>query len=184
MPDTRALFGDWLREHAADRGEPHEGWDTVATVVEGRWLDRVPRFPDAEAQLRNEIRLMPRLAPLLPLEVPVPVVLEESPLRGAAPLLVRRARDRSGPHARRRAAGWASSSARCTTCRSTSTSSPASPSRTAARAELLATLERMLHRVAAPAPDRAPGSRPGAAAADRAAHADHPGPRRPRPPTT
>ncbi len=35
MPDARALFGDWLRERAADRGEAHEGWDTVATVVEG-----------------------------------------------------------------------------------------------------------------------------------------------------
>jgi len=146
MPDTRALFGDWVRERAADRDETHEGWDTMATAVEGRWLDRVPRFPDAEVQLRNEVRLMPRLAPLLPLTVPVPIVLDESPLR---------VRHRLVP-------GELATSARLTRddgCRMGEFlralhDMPVNiyvesgvPEQTVARAELLATLERMLHRV-------------------------------------
>jgi aminoglycoside phosphotransferase (APT) family kinase protein len=146
MPDTRALFGDWLRERAADHGEPHEGWDTVATVVEGTWLDRVPRFTDAEVQLRNEVRLMARLAPLLPLEVPVPVVIDESPLRvrhrlidgelATGATLSREDGRRLGEFLR------------------ALHDMPVNiyvesgiPEQTAARAELLATLERMLHRV-------------------------------------
>jgi isopentenyldiphosphate isomerase len=146
MPDARALFGDWLRERVADHGEPHEGWDTVGTVVEGAWLDRVPRFPDAEVQLRNEVRLMPRLAPLLPLEVPVPIVLDESPLRvrhrlvGGSPVtgsaLTHDDGLRFGEFLR------------------ALHDMPVSiyvesgiPDEAAARAELLTTLERMLHRV-------------------------------------
>ena len=146
MPDTRALFGHWLHERAAACGTPHEGWDTWAIEVEGRWLDRSPKFADAETQLRNEVRLMPRLAPLLPLEVPVPIVLDESPLRvrhrivtgelatGAA--LTRDDGRRMGEFLR------------------TLHDLPVEvygdsgiPEQTAARAELLATLERMLHRV-------------------------------------
>ena len=146
MPDTRALFGHWLHERAADHGPPHEGWDTVATVVEGTWLDRVPRYPDTEVQLRNEVRLMPRLAPLLPLEAPVPIVLDESPLRvrhrlvqGELAIPTTLTRDdgrRLGEFLR------------------TLHDMPVNiyvesgiPERHAARAELLATLERMLHRV-------------------------------------
>ena len=146
MPDARALFGDWLRERAADRGEAHEGWDTVATVAEGTWLDRVPRFPDAEEQLRNEIRLMPRLAPLLPLEVPVPVVLEESPLRVRHRLV-------QGELATR-ASLTHDDGLRLGEFLRALHDMPVNvyvesgiPERTAARAELLATLERMLHRV-------------------------------------
>ena len=81
MPDTVTLLGGWLRDHVADVVEPEQGWDAMTTVVEGRWLDRRPRYPDYEVQLRTETRLMPRLAPLLPLPVPVPVVLDEEPLR-------------------------------------------------------------------------------------------------------
>jgi 8-oxo-dGTP pyrophosphatase MutT (NUDIX family) len=146
MPDARALFGDWLIERAAACGEPTEGWDTWARVVEDRWLDRMAKFPDAEVQLRNEVRLMPRLAPLLPLEVPVPIVLDESPLRvrhrllpgelatGAA--LTRDDGRRLGEFLR------------------ALHDMPVNiyvesgiPEQLAARAELLATLERMLHRV-------------------------------------
>ncbi len=152
MPDTRALFGDWLQERAADHGPPHEGWDTVATVVEGTWLDRVPRYPDTEVQLRNEVRLMPRLAPLLPLEVPVPIVLDESPLRvrhrlvqGELAVRATLTRDdgrRLGEFLR------------------ALHDMPVNiyvesgvPEHLAARAELLATLERMLHRVLPLLPD-------------------------------
>jgi aminoglycoside phosphotransferase (APT) family kinase protein len=147
MPDTVALFGGWLRERAAEKGTPHEGWDTVATVVEDRWLDRVPRFPDAAEQLQNETRLMPRVAPLLPLEVPVPIVLDESPLRVRHPLvrgepgldvsvLTRGDGRRIGEFLR------ALHDLPVNVYIATGI-----PDGVAARAELLATLERLLHRV-------------------------------------
>jgi aminoglycoside phosphotransferase (APT) family kinase protein/8-oxo-dGTP pyrophosphatase MutT (NUDIX family) len=81
MPDSVALFSDWLQARATEKVHPEQGWDSEATVVEGRWVDRSPRYPDYEVQLRTETRLMPRLAPLLPLSVPVPIVLDEQPLR-------------------------------------------------------------------------------------------------------
>ena len=162
---VHARLGGPLRRLAAraggrDRAPPSQGWDSVATVVEGRWLDRVPEYPDAAAQLTYETRLMPRLAPLLPLEVPVPILLEEEPLRVRHRLVVGAAAPRTGPSPPTTDAGWASSSAPCTTCRSTSTSSPGIPDRVAARSELLATLERMLHRVLPLTPEelQEPGS--------------------------
>jgi aminoglycoside phosphotransferase (APT) family kinase protein len=146
MPDARALFGDWLRERAADHEEPHEGWDTVATVVEGTWLDRVPRFADTDVQLRNEVGLMARLAPLLPLEVPAPVVLEDSPLRVRHRLV-------QGELATT-ATLTADDGRRLGEFLRALHDMPVNvyvesgiPDRAAARAELLATLERMLHRV-------------------------------------
>ena len=146
MPDTRALFGDWLRARVADHGVPHEGWDTVARVAEDRWLDRIPRFPDAEEQLRNEVRLMPRLAPLLPLAVPVPVVLEESPLRvrhrlvpGDVAVDVPLTRDDG-----RRFGEFLRALHDMPVNRYVESGIP---EQTAARAELLNTLERLLHRV-------------------------------------
>ena len=57
-----------------------DGWDNRAVLVDGRWVDRTPRFPDREPQLRREALLLPWLAPLLPLPVPVPRVTAESPL--------------------------------------------------------------------------------------------------------
>jgi isopentenyldiphosphate isomerase len=81
MPDTRALFGDWLRERAAEHAEAYQGRRVVTTVVEERWVDRVPRFPAVGPRLRHEALLLPRLAPLLPLDIPAPIVLDESPLR-------------------------------------------------------------------------------------------------------
>jgi aminoglycoside phosphotransferase (APT) family kinase protein len=56
------------------------GWDNRATLVDGRWVDRTPRYPDREPQLRREATLLPWLAPLLPLPVPVPRIVSESPL--------------------------------------------------------------------------------------------------------
>jgi 8-oxo-dGTP pyrophosphatase MutT (NUDIX family) len=146
MPDSRALFGDWLRERAADHGEPAEGPDTVATAVEGTWLDRVPRYPDVEASLLHEVKLMPRLAPLLPLEVPVPIVLEESPLRVRHRLLP----GELGP----RVPLTPDDGRRLGEFLRALHDMPVNiyvesgiPEQTEARAELLATLERMLHRV-------------------------------------
>ena len=81
MPDARALLGPWLRERLADRVEPEQGWDSHAVIVEDRWVDRTPQRPEVAPRLRAEALVLPRLAPLLPLAVPVPVVLESDPLR-------------------------------------------------------------------------------------------------------
>lgn len=56
------------------------GWDNRAVLVDGRWVDRSPRYPDREAQLRREAALLPWLAPLLPLPVPRPEITSEDPL--------------------------------------------------------------------------------------------------------
>lgn len=55
------------------------GWDSAAVLVDG-WVERRPRRPEVEAQLRREVRLMPWLAPRLPLAVPVPELVSEDPL--------------------------------------------------------------------------------------------------------
>jgi aminoglycoside phosphotransferase (APT) family kinase protein len=56
------------------------GWDNRVTLVDGRWVDRTPRYPDREPQLRREAALLPWLAPRLPLPVPAPRVVSEDPL--------------------------------------------------------------------------------------------------------
>jgi aminoglycoside phosphotransferase (APT) family kinase protein len=55
------------------------GWDNRVTLVDGRWVDRTPRFPDREPQLRREVDLLRWLAPMLPLAVPVPEVVSDEP---------------------------------------------------------------------------------------------------------
>ncbi len=81
VPDSRALLGAWLRERLADKVVVHHGWDSRAELVEGRWVDRFPRRPDVGGGLLAETVVMSRLAPLLPLAVPVPQVIVEDPLR-------------------------------------------------------------------------------------------------------
>lgn len=146
MPDSRALYTHWLHERAADRGEPHEGWDTWSIEVEGRWQDRSPKFADAEVQLRNEVRLMARVAALLPLEVPVPIVLDEEPLRVRRPLVPGdlATTARLGREEGRQLGGFLRALHDLPVNLYIETGIP---EQTAARAELLATLERMLHRV-------------------------------------
>ncbi|RDI63593.1 phosphotransferase [Nocardia pseudobrasiliensis] len=56
-----------------------QGWDSVATLVDG-WVYRRPRRPEIAEQLRRETRLMPWLAPRLPLRVPVPELVEDDPV--------------------------------------------------------------------------------------------------------
>jgi aminoglycoside phosphotransferase (APT) family kinase protein len=56
------------------------GWDNRVVLVDGRWVDRTPRWPDREPQLRREAALLPWLAPRLPLPVPAPEIVSESPL--------------------------------------------------------------------------------------------------------
>jgi aminoglycoside phosphotransferase (APT) family kinase protein len=48
------------------------GWDNTVVVVGGEWAFRFPRRAIALAGVAREIALLPELAPLLPLPVPVP----------------------------------------------------------------------------------------------------------------
>jgi len=57
-----------------------DGWDMSAALVDGVWVDRSPRRPVVEPQARREAAVMPWLAPLLPLPVPVPRIVSEEPL--------------------------------------------------------------------------------------------------------
>jgi aminoglycoside phosphotransferase (APT) family kinase protein len=56
------------------------GWDNRVVLVDGRWVQRTPRFPDREPQLRREAALLPWLGPLVPLPVPRPEVVSDDPL--------------------------------------------------------------------------------------------------------
>jgi aminoglycoside phosphotransferase (APT) family kinase protein len=57
------------------------GWDSRTSFVDGVWIEREPLRPEVEPGLRTETRLMPWLAPVLPLQVPVPFLAGERPLR-------------------------------------------------------------------------------------------------------
>lgn len=59
------LAGDDVRHVAA-------GWDNSVVAVDGAWLFRFPRRAMALAGVEREAEHLPRLAPLLPLPVPVP----------------------------------------------------------------------------------------------------------------
>jgi aminoglycoside phosphotransferase (APT) family kinase protein len=52
-----------------------EGWDNAVWVVDERWLFRFPRRAIAIPGVEREIRVLPRLAPLLPLAIPMPVFI-------------------------------------------------------------------------------------------------------------
>ncbi|MCP3804303.1 phosphotransferase [Allokutzneria sp. A3M-2-11 16] len=56
------------------------GWDSAATLVDGRWVERRPRRPEVAPRLLAEARLLSWLAPLLPLPVPRPVIFSAEPL--------------------------------------------------------------------------------------------------------
>jgi aminoglycoside phosphotransferase (APT) family kinase protein len=51
------------------------GWDNSVVVVGGEWAFRFPRRAVALPGVRREIAVLPRIAPLLPLPVPVPEVV-------------------------------------------------------------------------------------------------------------
>jgi aminoglycoside 2''-phosphotransferase len=47
-----------------------EGWDSVVCLVNEKLVFRFPKRPDVERNLKVEIRLLPELAPRLPLAIP------------------------------------------------------------------------------------------------------------------
>jgi aminoglycoside phosphotransferase (APT) family kinase protein len=55
-----------------------QGWDNLAVLVDGTWVFRLPRRHLAVPLLRHEARVLPALAPRLPLAVPVPVHMGEA----------------------------------------------------------------------------------------------------------
>jgi aminoglycoside phosphotransferase (APT) family kinase protein len=52
-----------------------EGWDNTVWLVDDEWVFRFPRRSVVIQGIENEMRLLPRLAPLLPLPIPVPTFL-------------------------------------------------------------------------------------------------------------
>lgn len=62
------------------------GWDSDAVVVDGRYIERAPRRAQVRRGLERECRILPVVAPLLPLAVPVPVAV---PADGEGPWRVR-----------------------------------------------------------------------------------------------
>ncbi|MEO6997859.1 MAG: phosphotransferase [Terracoccus sp.] len=80
VPDSRALWAAQLTAWNDDRVELEGGWDNRTCLVEGRWVDRSPRHDHLAPWLLAETRLLPTLVERLPIEVPVPVVVEHDPL--------------------------------------------------------------------------------------------------------
>lgn len=58
-----------------------EGWDSLVLEIDGEWIFRFPRRPEVAAWLDKEIRLLPRLAPLLPVPIPAfEILVRNDPL--------------------------------------------------------------------------------------------------------
>ena len=81
VPDSVAVWSSLVRGWHADRVPLRQGWDSVATLVEQRWVDRTARRPEVETALLAEAVLLPAIADGLPVEVPRPTVLDRAPLR-------------------------------------------------------------------------------------------------------
>ncbi len=54
-----------------------QGWDMTVWQVDEQWVFRFPRREMVIPGLLNEIELLPRIAPLLPLPIPIPTFLGE-----------------------------------------------------------------------------------------------------------
>jgi aminoglycoside phosphotransferase (APT) family kinase protein len=72
-PFARRLLGSQFPELALDSlvllGE---GWDNTVWLVDGQWVFRFPRRQQAVPGIERQLAVLPRLAPHLPLRVPVP----------------------------------------------------------------------------------------------------------------
>ncbi len=80
VPDSRELWAAQLTAWNDDRVELEGGREHHTALVEGRWIDRSPWHDDLAPWLLAETRLMPAIVGRLPIEVPVPVVVETDPL--------------------------------------------------------------------------------------------------------
>jgi aminoglycoside phosphotransferase (APT) family kinase protein len=70
---VRALLAEQFPEFdAASARLLGEGWDNSVWVVEGAWAFRFPRRAIAIPGVERELAVLPRLAPLLPVPIPVP----------------------------------------------------------------------------------------------------------------
>jgi aminoglycoside phosphotransferase (APT) family kinase protein len=70
---VRALLAEQFPElDAASARLLGEGWDNSVWVVEERWAFRFPRRAVAIPGIERELVALPRLAPLLPVPIPVP----------------------------------------------------------------------------------------------------------------
>ena len=55
-----------------------EGWDNAVWLVEERWAFRFPRREVAVPLVDRELAVLPRIAPLVPLAIPVPQLVGRS----------------------------------------------------------------------------------------------------------
>ena len=91
VPDSVAVWDGVLRGWRADRVLLEQGWDSEATLVEGRWVDRTPRRPEVERRLLGEADLLPLIGDVLRqtgIDVPRPRVVRRQPLTVRHPIVV------------------------------------------------------------------------------------------------
>lgn len=91
VPDSAAVWDAVLRGWQADRVMLTQGWDSEASLVEGRWVDRSARRPEVERQLLSEAALLPLLGDALAatgVELPRPQVVRREPLTLRHPIVV------------------------------------------------------------------------------------------------
>ncbi len=70
---VRALLAEQFPELDASSARLlGEGWDNSVWLVEGKWALRFPRRATAIPGVLRELDVLPRLAPLLPVSIPVP----------------------------------------------------------------------------------------------------------------
>jgi aminoglycoside phosphotransferase (APT) family kinase protein len=76
--ELRRRIGARLGIEAADVVSIEEGWDSSVLEIDGEWIVRVPRREEVRPAIRLEARLLPELAPMLPVPVPRFEVVEDS----------------------------------------------------------------------------------------------------------
>ena len=69
--DRSSLIADTLGRNPATIHWIDEGYDFEVAIVDDEWVFRFPRRAGVEDALELEIELLPRLAPALPVAVPV-----------------------------------------------------------------------------------------------------------------
>lgn len=86
-PDRRRLIADALGRSPATIREVDDGYDFEVAIVDDEWVFRFPRRQGVEEALRQEIALLPAIAPALPAAVPVFEHVSRDPLFVGYPLI-------------------------------------------------------------------------------------------------